>query len=509
VAGGTPKPWRPGDAEVGMKIESVPVFDDITAQSRRRKLSHDFVTLAGDLIPLWDFALMLLSPLIANALYRATFAPPDFNPSAWPTYELQALGSAIIAPFLLGDRRFNSDPSGRETLTLIRNHANRFFRLAAVVLALGFATRALDDMPRAWALIWLAVSLFFTLSTRILLAQHLRHLEYRGVLSQAIAVVGAGPIADRLIRHLLQSQPGKIELLGVFDDRASRNDGRMFAPKGSVSDLIELGKTRTIDWILVAIPSTADDRVLEIVHTLKSLAVPVGLCPESVGLKLPNQIINYVGDGLPVTMLADRPIRYWDAVVKRAEDLILGSIITLMLLPLLAVVAVMVKLDSPGPVIFKQKRHAWNNREFYIWKFRSMRWQPEGSAELVQTKRVDDRITRLGSFLRKSSIDELPQLFNVLRGEMSLVGPRPHAVNMRTEERLGHEIVDTYAHRHRVKPGITGWSQVNGSRGATDTVEQLRRRVELDLYYVENWSLWLDLKILMMTFTSLWGRNAY
>ena len=195
------------------------------------------------------------------------------------------------------------------------------------------------------------------------------------------------------------------------------------------------------------------------------------------------------------------------------EDWLLGGLIILLLSPLLAVVALLVRIDSPGPILFKQRRHAANNREFFIYKFRTMRWQPEvqsGAEALIQTARDDNRITRLGSFLRKTSIDELPQLFNVLRGEMSLVGPRPHAVNMRTEERLGHEIVDTYAHRHRVKPGITGWSQVNGSRGATNTVEQLRRRVELDIYYVENWSLYLDLKILAMTFvTVLWGRNAF
>ncbi len=479
----------------------------------RRKVSHDLVSLIGDMLPLWDVVLMLLTPFVTNYLYAAFFAPVRYNVGFWSDYEKQALAAAVIAPFILGDRQFWAVDNRRESSVLIRSFATRFVKFSGVVLAVGFATRTLDTMPRAWAAIWLGTSFVLTLSTRILLARHLKYLEYRGVLTQAIAVVGAGPIADRLIRHLLQTQPGTIELLGVFDDRTLRNDGRIFIPKGTVSDLIELGKSRTIDWILVALPSTADDRVLEIVHTLKTLSVPVGLCPESVGLKLPNRVINYVGDGLPVMMLADRPIRHWDAVVKSVEDWLLGGLIILLLSPLLAVVALLVRIDSPGPILFKQRRHAANNREFFIYKFRTMRWQPEvqsGAEALIQTARDDNRITRLGSFLRKTSIDELPQLFNVLRGEMSLVGPRPHAVNMRTEERLGHEIVDTYAHRHRVKPGITGWSQVNGSRGATNTVEQLRRRVELDIYYVENWSLYLDLKILAMTFvTVLWGRNAF
>jgi|GEM_PF-666542 len=496
-----------------MNRQSDATYAPFTPPSSKRKLSHDFVALASDMLPIWDGVLMLLMPFVSTYLYVALMSPSYFDITVWKDYEKQALAAVIIAPFLLGDRRFGTEAARRQTFQLIKDHTTRFLKFTGVVLAVGFATRTLVTLPRSWAIIWLSMGYFFTLVTRLLLAQHLRHLEYRGVLTQAIAVVGAGPIADRLIRHLLQTQPGNIELLGVFDDRGSRNDGRMFIPKGTVTDLIELGKSRTIDWILVALPSTADDRVLEIVHALKTLAVPVGLCPESVGLKLPNQVINYVGDKLPVTLLADRPIRHWDAVIKSVEDLVLGGIITLLLSPLLAIVALLVKLDSPGPVFFKQRRHAWNNNEFYIYKFRTMRWEPDSGATagvIQQTARDDKRITKLGNFLRKSSIDELPQLFNVLRGEMSLVGPRPHAVNMRTEERLGHEIVDTYAHRHRVKPGITGWSQVNGSRGATDTVEQLRRRVELDLYYVENWSLYLDIKILFMTFlTVVWGRNAY
>jgi lipopolysaccharide/colanic/teichoic acid biosynthesis glycosyltransferase len=157
-------------------------------------------------------------------------------------------------------------------------------------------------------------------------------------------------------------------------------------------------------------------------------------------------------------------------------------------------------LESPGPIVFRQRRHGINNREFEIYKFRTMRWIPNhAAAAMTQTLRGDDRITRVGRFLRKWSLDELPQLFNVLEGHMSLVGPRPHAVNMRTEEQLGHEITGVYPHRHRVKPGITGWSQINGSRGAASTAQALRRRIELDLHYVENWSLMLDLRILCGT----------
>ncbi|MDO8704297.1 MAG: exopolysaccharide biosynthesis polyprenyl glycosylphosphotransferase, partial [Sulfuricaulis sp.] len=280
---------------------------------------------------------------------------------------------------------------------------------------------------------------------------------------------------------------------------------------GTLAQLIELGKTRKIDWILLTLPPTAEQRVLSMVQRLKALSVPIGLCPQHVGLTVPYRTIDYVGGSVPVSLLADRPIKRWEAVVKGGEDFLIGGIATLLLLPVLAIVALAIKLDNPGPVIFKQRRHAFNNHEFDIYKFRTMRWNPAAATEnLRQTSRHDDRVTRVGRFLRASSLDELPQLFNVLKGDMSLVGPRPHAVNMRTEDRLGHEITGLYAHRHRVKPGITGWSQVNGSRGAVDTTAQLRRRVELDLHYIENWSVLLDLKILALTCREVIKRtNAY
>lgn len=223
---------------------------------------------------------------------------------------------------------------------------------------------------------------------------------------------------------------------------------------------------------------------------------------------------DFVGKAVAVHLLADRPIKRWGAVAKAGEDLVLGGLLTVLLSPVLAAIAVAIRIDSPGPIIFTQRRHTLDNREFDIYKFRTMRWQGlgalSGAEPLLQTRRQDERVTAVGRILRAWSLDELPQLFNVLRGEMSLVGPRPHAVNMRTEDRLGHEITELYPHRHRIRPGITGWSQVNGARGATDTAEQLRRRVQFDLHYIDNWSLLLDLKILALTGREVLRRtNAY
>jgi Undecaprenyl-phosphate glucose phosphotransferase len=487
------------------------VLNDRLVQSSRRKLNSDFISVAGDLLPLFDALSLLLAGYLSTLAYGSFLSPAQFDHHFWNDYQREALAAALLAPFILYDRSFGSAFSYRRLSLLLRGVAMRFSILIGIFLAVGFASRSLDLMPRGWVGFWLVSGFLLVLATRLLLARHLSVLERSGVLRETVAVVGAGPTADRFIRHLSTAKLAGVEFLGVFDDREQRAAVHEVKPKGTVADLLELGKTRSIDWVLLSLPCTAEDRVLSIVHDLKSLSVSVALCPETVGLRLPVGEVDYIGSELPVTLLADRPIRRWDAVIKWAEDILIGGLVTVALLPVMALVAVAVKLDSPGPTIFRQRRHAWNNGEFDVYKFRTMRWNPQGGAgELKQTARDDDRFTRIGCFLRKTSLDELPQLFNVLRGEMSLVGPRPHAVNMRTEERLGHEIINDYAHRHRVKPGITGWSQVNGYRGATDTTEQLRRRVELDLYYVENWSFLLDLKILLLTvWTVLRGTNAY
>jgi Undecaprenyl-phosphate glucose phosphotransferase len=486
-------------------------------QSHRRKVSRDFVHLAVDLLTVADFASLMIAGYITAITLGYPIPHLGTGESLWVDYAHKTFMLAVLGPFLLYDRQFRYAGCSMPLETLLQRTLRHFLWFCSVVLALGFATRSTNFLPRSLLAMWLGSSLILVLVSRVLLISYLKRLERKGVLSETIAVVGAGPVADRLIRQLLQSRPEGMDIVGVFDDRirdedaqAVRDGGGTFLPIGTIPDLLHLGKTRKIDWVLVTLPCTAEQRLLSILHSLKTLAVPVGLCPENVGLDLPYRGINYVGDGVPVSLLADRPIRSWNAVIKGIEDLLFAGLFTLLLLPVMAIIALAIRIDSEGPILFRQRRHGTNNDVFDCLKFRTMRWEPGMSAaRLEQTRTNDDRITRVGRLLRKSSLDELPQLFNVLRGEMSLVGPRPHAVNMRTEEQLGHEIIDAYPHRHRVKPGITGWAQVNGSRGATETVEQLRHRVEMDLYYVENWSLLFDLKILFMT---LWvvvrGVNA-
>jgi Undecaprenyl-phosphate glucose phosphotransferase len=462
--------------------------------------SRPLASLASDLLPLGDFLCLFGAAALSTLLYTHWFMPAGVGHAMHSDFTQAALVAAVLAPFILYDKRFGAVASRGQMPALMRGHALRFSMLALMVTLLGALGQALEDFPPRWLALWLASSFVLTSLTRAVMGQYVRRLQRQGALAEVVAVVGAGPVADRLVHSLRQTRSESIELLGIFDDRVDRLEPGSTPPGGSIEQLIELGKTRKIDWILLTLPPMAEHRLQTLVQRLKALSVPIGLCPQHVSLALPYHTIDYVGDGVPVGLLADRPIKRWDAVVKAAEDLLIGGIVTLLLLPLLAVVAVAVKVSSPGPVLFKQRRHALDNHEFDIYKFRTMRWNPPTAGEgLQQTARNDSRITPLGHFLRSSSLDELPQLFNVLRGDMSLVGPRPHATNMRTEDRLGSDITDTYAHRHRVKPGITGWAQVNGARGATDTTGQLHRRVELDLYYITHWSLWLDLKILALT----------
>jgi len=465
-------------------------------------------SLTSDILPLLD-ALYILVAAALTAFAYMRWTTMGTTVGGGVGFERMALLAAVVAPFILYEPRFGSAASRGSVRLLVGSHLLRFALFTVAVLALGQLSYILIGVPRSVVVLWLGSSLALTSLSRVLMARYVRLLQRRGALTEVIAVVGAGPVADRLVLAMRQTRPDSVALLGVFDD-ASPVAGSM--PRtGTIDDLLELGKTRHIDWILLTAPPTAEDDVLSLVNRLKALSVPIGLCPQHIGAAVPLRRVDCVANAVPVSILVDRPITGRGALQKTCADLILGSLITLLLAPLLLAIAVAIKLTSPGPVFFRQRRHALDNREFEILKFRTMRWVPPQTADaLIQTTRFDKRVTPLGRILRAASLDELPQLLNVLSGEMSLVGPRPHAVNMRTESSLGVEITQAYPHRHRVKPGMTGWSQVNGARGATETRAQLLRRVELDLHYIDNWSLLLDFKILALTTREVLKRtNAY
>jgi len=476
-----------------------------------RLQKRDFVSLASDLLPPCDVVCFLLAGFVGSLLYALMVPHAALDAAVAVSRTNVALIGAVLAPFFLYDRNFAAAVGRRHTSALIGMFGLRFVLIAAIALAIGAASRVFDSLPPSWVALWLGASFTLTALVRVVAAMNVRALKKRGVFTESVAIVGAGPVADRLNRHLRDTKADRIELLGIFGDLPAGVAGSSAWPVGSIDELVELSKRRAIDWILVALPAVDEARLGAIVQRLEVLSIPIALCPPNVGLGRRGPMVEYTGDGMPVMLLADRPIKRWSAVLKSAEDALLSRILLLLLLPVMGFIALAIKLDSPGPIVFRQRRHAFNNSEFDIYKFRTMRHSEDVSDDwLEQTARFDRRVTRVGRFLRSTSLDELPQLFNVLKGEMSLVGPRPHAVNMRTEDRLGSEITGKYAHRHRVKPGMTGWSQVNGARGATTTTAQLRHRVALDLMYIDNWSLWLDLKILVLTLREVLKRtNAY
>jgi len=346
--------------------------------------------------------------------------------------------------------------------------------------------------------------------TRLIIHQLLEVAAKRGAIAYVIAIVGAGASGKRLISALMQRREPWTQIIGFFDDRKNRLDDPVegLEIKGTVGDLIEFARRHRVDEILVALPWSAEQRLLDILDQLKVIPANVRLAPDEIGHHFLDAGFSRI-DGVPVYNIFRKPISGWGALLKRLEDLILGSIILVMVSPIMLLCALAIKLDSPGPILFKQNRYGYNNKLIGVYKFRSMYHARRDENCEQQTTKRDPRVTRVGNFIRRTSIDELPQLFNVLIGNMSLVGPRPHATNTKAAGKLFEEAVREYAARHKVKPGITGWAQVMGWRGETDTEEKIQRRVECDLYYMEHWSLFLDIEILFRTVMAVTGKNAY
>lgn len=332
-----------------------------------------------------------------------------------------------------------------------------------------------------------------------------RYLVHAGWISENVLIVGATPNARRLIERNASSR--ELNIVGIFDDRLSRAPKSMAgAPLlGQLDDLFAWDRLPEIDRIVVTVTSDARERVRDMVDRLRVLPQRVVLLLDLEGFDPETESLAEIAHS-PAAYVSGRPHNSRRAMSKRIFDLALATSMLIALSPILVLLAILIKLESNGPAIFRQKRHGFNNQIINVWKFRSMRNDPHAAESMThQTVADDPRITRIGRFIRQTSIDELPQLINVIKGEMSIVGPRPHAVGMTTEEQEVQNIVGDYAHRHRAKPGITGWAQINGSRGPIPTKELVRERVRLDMEYVNRSSLWFDVFIILMTVPRLFG----
>jgi Undecaprenyl-phosphate glucose phosphotransferase len=335
----------------------------------------------------------------------------------------------------------------------------------------------------------------------------LRRLRRAGALTPNVIIVGATPAAERLVTAALVSH--ELNILGIFDDRGARRPRDVFGVPvlGKTADVTGHRLLPFVDRIIVAVPSGATARIAQLIDQLAPAPNPVSLLVEGDGPFGESAAHERILD-MPLAHLSGAHRAALQSALKRSVDVTLSIMAVIILAPVLAAIAVAIRLDSPGPVLFKQRRHGYLNEEVMVWKFRSMRVDAADATASRQVSANDDRVTRVGRFIRKTSLDELPQLWNVIRGEMSLVGPRPHAIGMLTGGAEASKLVESYAHRHRMKPGLTGWAAVNGSRGPVDTPEAVRRRVSLDLEYIERQSLWLDLAIIARTLPCVLGDTS-
>jgi Undecaprenyl-phosphate glucose phosphotransferase len=384
-----------------------------------------------------------------------------------------------------------------------------FVTTVLFLLAAVFALKVSADFSRLWMGTFTAGACVSTLVLRLLTSLVLRRLADMRVFTRHVVIVGTGEQAKRLLAHIDANPPQFVSVLGVFAQEKGEISpaSNRYPVLGTFADLVSFARHHKVDDVVIALPWSADEEISALVNSLRELPVHVYLGSDLVGFRLPFRSAPDHFGGLPLVEVMGHPLAGWGAVQKAALDYGLGIILTLLLSPLMLLIAIAIKLDSPGPILFRQQRYGFVNRIFRINKFRTMRHSEVVEDKTQQATRDDPRVTRLGRFLRRTSLDELPQLFNVLNGTMSLVGPRPHAND---HNEIYSQLVLGYFIRHRVKPGITGWAQVNGYRGETKTLEDIEARVRQDIYYVDNWSPLFDLKILVKTvLICLSGRNAY
>lgn len=443
-----------------------------------------------------DTALIVVTTVIALRMFHA--APLGQASVAQVAPAL--IGAIALIASLLAVNAYGLRP--REGL------GKHLGRVTTALGLTGVATLAvfvplIDAADEAVLVAWLASTFAVLYLAHIAYWMIVRSLRKAGKLTMNIVLVGGGRNAERLIEAALAS--GDVAILGIFDDRVSRGSRsvRGVSFLGDTAAMVDHRVMPFVDKVVIALPSAAQERVREMIERLSVLPNPITLFIDVDG-----QLSGGVGARLadaPLAYLSGRPNDDLRALAKRIQDIVIGSLALIFTLPLMAVVALAVRLDSPGPILFCQRRHGFNNEEIVVWKFRTMRRDASDANARRQVEADDTRVTRVGRILRRLSLDEIPQIFNVLSGEMSLVGPRPHAIGMMTGNTESARLVAEYAHRHRMKPGITGWAAIKGSRGPIATPAAVRRRVALDIEYVERQSFWLDLYIMAMTIPCLFG----
>lgn len=383
-----------------------------------------------------------------------------------------------------------------------------WFSVVLLMIVILFGLKISSEFSRLWLGWWMGLGLLFLLVFRMTVYGVLKYSRTKGNNYRKIVIVGAGDLGQKLIAQTHASPWAGFKIKALFDDNEEFAGTSIlgYPVRGDISAVEPYVEDNLIDEVWIALPLRSEQRVKELLYALRHQTINIKLIPDIFGFSLLNHSMTEVV-GIPAVNLSDTPMGGINKLVKAVEDRIFALLICVIVSPLLITISIVLKLTSPDSVIFKQKRHGWDGQVINIYKFRTMKQHSEFNGEVTQACKGDKRITPIGSFLRRTSLDELPQLFNVLQGRMSLVGPRPHSVE---HNELYKDQVNQYMLRHMVKPGITGWAQVNGLRGETDTLDKMKKRVECDLFYIENWSLWFDFKIILLTvFKGFVNKNAY
>ncbi len=483
-----------------MSIETVDSSSFVLPQTDR--LSP--VVLSGT-VRLIEGAVTALTGL---AVFYLTLGPTEH---LFPGYTLMIAVAVAIQAVVFGGARLYDNSA----LLRVTHYVGRIFlawvTVFAALIVLAFLTKSGESFSHVWLAGWWLAGFLSILFFRAVLSLVVRRWMRVGKLERRVVIVGGGERAEKLIDALEASRETDIRICGVFDDRVGRAPShvRGYPYLGSVASLVDFARRQRVDMLIVSLPITAENRILQMLKKLFVLPIDIRLAAHDNALCFVPRAYSYVGD-VPTLEVSNRPIADWSHVLKIAEDKILSALFLLLGMPIFAVIAIAIKLDSKGPVFFKQKRFGFNNELIEIYKFRTLRHDmTDHTAERLVTA-DDPRVTKVGKLLRRTSLDELPQLITVLKGKMSIVGPRPHATAAKAGELLYQDVVDGYYARHRVKPGITGWAQISGWRGETDTEEKILRRTQFDLNYIDNWSIWFDLYIILKTpLALLKGENAY
>jgi len=475
----------------------------LAVTNQKVRPAYSPIVIAG-VVRLVDFALF---SVIGVAIYFAYVMP--LNGFNWD-YVAAIFGMSAAAVICFQAADIYEVQVFRGQLRQMTRMISSWAFVFLLFIGASFFAKLGGEVSRLWLSSFFFIGLAALIVERLLLRGMVRRWARDGRLDRRTIIVGSDQNGEKLVEALNGQVDSDIEILGVFDDR---NDSRALdtcagaAKLGKIDDIVEFARRTRIDLVLFALPISAETRILDMLKKLWVLPVDIRLSAHTNLLRFRPRAYSYLGK-VPTLDVFEAPITDWDLVMKWLFDHVVGAIVLLLAAPLMALVALAVKLDSPGPVLFRQKRFGFNNERIDVFKFRSLYHdQADPLASKVVTKN-DSRVTRVGRFIRKSSLDELPQLFNVVfKSNLSLVGPRPHAVQGKLQSQLFDEAVDGYFARHRVKPGITGWAQINGWRGEIDNAEKIQKRVEFDLYYIENWSVLFDLYILLKTPLALISKN--